>query len=107
MAAAKIVGLVVTPTTDFSLIRSARLPVSIRSRDRSSSQMDTPASASFFKRSLMVRSFLGRLWGTRVDVRSDGGRQDRVVCCGDDGLRREAEHLVDPGEVGGRAVVDD
>ena len=52
-APAKIVGLVVTPTTDFSLTRSARLPVSIRSRDRSSSQMETPASARAFSRSLM------------------------------------------------------
>ncbi len=44
IAAAKIVGLVVTPTTCLSLISSARLPVSIRSRERSSSQMETPAS---------------------------------------------------------------
>src|SRR6478752_8920782 len=107
MAAAKIVGLVVTPTTALSLIRSARLPVSMRSRDRSSSQIDTPASASFFKRSLMVRSSLGRLWGTRVDVRSDGGRQDRVVRRGDDGLCRHTELLVDPGEVGRGGVVVD
>ena len=46
MAPAKIVGFVVTPTTCLSLISSARLPVSIRSRDRSSSQMETPASES-------------------------------------------------------------
>jgi hypothetical protein len=53
IAAAKIVGFVVTPTTCFCAISSARLPVSMRSRDRSSSQIDTPASDSCFRRSLI------------------------------------------------------
>ena len=53
-APAKIVGFVVTPTTCSSLTRSARLPVSMRSRDRSSSQMETPASESSWSWSVMV-----------------------------------------------------
>ena len=48
-AAAKIDGLVVTPTTWSFLMRSARLPLSMRSRDRSSSQIETPASDSSCK----------------------------------------------------------
>ena len=56
IAAAKIVGFVVTPTTLLSLTRSARLPVSMRSRERSSSQMETPASASACSRSFMGSS---------------------------------------------------
>src|SRR5215469_599362 len=42
MAFAKMVGLVVTPTTWSCSIRSARLPVTSRSRLRSSSQIETP-----------------------------------------------------------------
>ena len=53
-AEAKIVGLVVTPTTEESAISRSRLPVLIRSRERSSSQIETPASESCFSRSLMV-----------------------------------------------------
>ena len=53
LAAAGIVGFVVTPTTCEVWTRSARLPVSSRSRDRSSSQIDTPASESCCKRSVM------------------------------------------------------
>ena len=44
MAAEKILGLVVTPTTLELEISSASEPLSSRSRDKSSSQMDTPAS---------------------------------------------------------------
>src|SRR3954470_24809915 len=44
MAAWKIEGLVVTPTTFLVSTSSARLPDSIRLRDRSSSQMETPSS---------------------------------------------------------------
>src|SRR5688500_16558766 len=40
----KIDGFVVTPTTCLSLTRSAGLPVRRRSRDRSSSQIETPAA---------------------------------------------------------------
>jgi len=56
----KMVGFVVTPTTELSATSEARLPVSIRSRERSSSQMDTPASASALRRSLMVFSLVSR-----------------------------------------------
>ena len=59
-AAAKIEGLVVTPTTELFLIRSARLPVSIRSRDRSSSQIETPASDRALRRSDILTSTAGR-----------------------------------------------
>src|SRR3954447_26895164 len=44
MAAWKMDGFVVTPTTCCFSISSARLPDSIRLRDRSSSQMETPSS---------------------------------------------------------------
>ena len=40
----KMDGLVVTPTTFLSLMSSCRLPDSIRVRDRSSSQIETPES---------------------------------------------------------------
>lgn len=46
-APAKIVGLVVTPLTLRVEMSSARLPVVMRFRERSSSQMLTPAAASF------------------------------------------------------------
>ena len=45
-AAAKIVGLVVTPTTFFSAMSFCRPPLLMRSRERSSSQMLTPAAES-------------------------------------------------------------
>src|SRR3954447_25455805 len=43
MAAAKIVGLEVTPTTECSSTSDCRFPLRMRSRDRSSSQTATPA----------------------------------------------------------------
>src|SRR5260221_5978087 len=46
MAFWKIVGFVVTPTTFFSAISDARLPLRRRSRLRSSSQIETPAPDS-------------------------------------------------------------
>jgi len=46
MAAWKIDGLVVTPTTFFSSISLRRVPVWRRPRERSSSQIETPASES-------------------------------------------------------------
>ena len=45
-ALAKIVGFVVTPTTCLSFTSRSRSPDSISSRDRSSSQMETPAALS-------------------------------------------------------------
>ena len=44
IAAEKILGLVVTPTTFDEAIKPASEPLSNRSRDRSSSQIATPAS---------------------------------------------------------------
>src|SRR4051794_38649597 len=108
MAAAKMVGFVVTPTTDLSLTRSARLPVSIRSRDRSSSQMDTPASASALRRSLSVLTASpSERRGTRTCSRSCllGRGLDAVLGRLGDGVGREAELLEHPGRVSGRAVV--
>src|SRR3954466_14222615 len=95
-AAWKIDGLVVTPTTCWSRTRSARLPVSMRSRDRSSSQIETPASESCFRRSVMFPSLVGA---------SVGGAPDAVLGRRGDGLGGDAELLVEAGEVGGRAVV--
>src|SRR5690625_893611 len=65
-------GFVVTPITPRGRISSSRLPVSIRSRDKSSSQMDTPASASACKRAFM---FLLNVCRQRPDYRP--GRPDR------------------------------
>src|SRR3954451_15784764 len=78
-AAAKIVGLVVTPTTLESATSSARLPVLILVRDRSSSQMETPASERAFSRSLMSMSLS---WGSLRVLRL--GSAD-----GDAGIRLE------------------
>ena len=44
-----MVGLVVTPTTLWVLMSSARLPLVRRSRERSSSQMETPASGKLLE----------------------------------------------------------
>src|SRR3954451_16175494 len=101
MAAAKIVGLVVTPTTCFSLISSARLPVSIRSRERSSSQMETPASESACRRSVMVPPVRG---GGRT---SAGGDVDAVASGIGHRCRGDAELGEDALVVGGGAVVLD
>ena len=46
IAAAKIVGLVVTPTTPYSSTSDCRLRLRMRSRDRSSSHTATPAEDS-------------------------------------------------------------
>src|SRR5689334_19033561 len=98
IAPAKMVGFVVTPTTYLSWTNAARLPVSMRSRDRSSSQIETPASDRAFRRSLM---------GAPLVVRSTARRGDAVVRGEDDVLGRHAELLVDPLVVGRGAVVVD
>ena len=49
IAAEKMLGLVVTPTTEELLMSSAKVPDSSRSRDKSSSQIATPALESCFK----------------------------------------------------------
>src|SRR5687768_3040967 len=78
-APAKIVGFVVTPTTFQSRISSSRLPLVSRSRDRSSSQIETPAPDSAARFGLL--NFL-----TPHSVKG-------TACGGDDVLRREAELL--------------
>src|SRR5690349_12937119 len=49
MAAWKMEGLVVTPTTCLVSTSSARLPEAMRLRERSSSQMETPSSERRFR----------------------------------------------------------
>src|SRR3954466_14398780 len=93
-------GLLVTPTTCWFFIRSARFPVSSRSRERSSSQMETPASESCLRRSVMVPLLLRRAAEASV-----GGAPDAVLGRRGDGLGGDAELLVEPGVVGGCAVV--
>src|SRR5699024_6634969 len=48
MAAAKMAGLVVTPTLPLASMREASLPLVRRGRDRSSSHTERPAEASFW-----------------------------------------------------------
>src|SRR6478672_12094373 len=103
-AEAKIVGLVVTPTTCLSATRAARLPVSMRSRDRSSSQMLTPAAESsargpdsVFLSALIVSS---SRWGgasPRQTVRSPLRDADALLGGGHDRGGRDAELLVELG----------
>src|SRR5215218_6534850 len=128
-AEAKIVGLVVTPTTRWLRDSSARLPVLSRSRDRSSSQMATPAServsSGVVARSVCVLVTVVLLcawwsWAGRSELVAGlargGGRRRRrrrrvAGDCGDrltrgqhDGPGREAELLVER-LVGGRGAV--
>ena len=49
IAAEKMLGFVVTPTTFDSAMSDARLPFRRRSRERSSSHMETPASLRAFR----------------------------------------------------------
>src|SRR5687768_7526058 len=127
MAAAKIVGLVVTPTTLDSSTSDCRFPLRMRSRDRSSSHTATPAeesSASFSFCAMTVPFGLdfrtGRVVGSAVaggveqdsgGIRPDGcarrcrGRRDALARGGDDGLGGEAEFLEEHGVGGAGAVV--
>src|SRR3954454_18101704 len=74
MAAAKMLGLVVTPTTLYSSTSACRLPLRMRSRDRSSSQTATPAFDSSASLSFcamtgpfgFVDAEVGRLGGSAV-----------------------------------------
>src|SRR3954451_698325 len=74
MAFWKMVGFVVTPTTCLSRMSAARVPVTSRSRDRSSSQIETPASLSCFNVSLLMA----------ILVSVAGGR---TTCCAHLGQR--------------------
>src|SRR3954451_7341186 len=114
MAAAKIVGLVVTPTTEYSSTSDCRLPLRIRSRERSSSQTATPAAESSASLSFCAMSaFLGvavpvtgpsevaggvgETPGGRHGAGGDGGarprRLDALAGRGHDRLVGEAELL--------------
>src|SRR5690349_1382896 len=106
-------GLDVTPTTWLFFTRSARLPVSSRSRERSSSQMDTPASARALRRSFMwCLLMFGGDWrvgavGQGQSVRSVGQGAQAVAGGVGHRLAGDVELLVDPREVGRGAVVVD
>src|SRR5687768_4852605 len=131
MAAAKIVGLVVTPTTEYSSTSDCRLPLRMRSRDRSSSHTATPAeeSSANFSFCAMTGAFragscglggivraagsavaggvvqdAGGVWADRRDgARRRGG--DARVGGVDHGLRGEAVLLVEHVVGGAGAVV--
>src|SRR3954471_2102846 len=131
MAAAKIVGFEVTPTTEYSSISDCRFPLRMRSRDRSSSQTATPARESSARFSFCAMTGAFRT-GSSTDVRvrraigsavaggvgQAAGRSDRTCRDGVAGRRRldalagrgddrfvgEAELLVEHG-VGGAGAV--
>src|SRR4051794_12858212 len=74
-----MVGLVVTPTMLYSSTSDCRLPLRMRSRDRSSSQTATPAFDSCARFSfcaislLFVVSRAARVWGPAESFRVVGG----------------------------------
>src|SRR5688572_20540101 len=127
MAAAKIVGLVVTPTIEYSSTSDCRLPLRMRSRERSSSQTATPASDSSasFSFCAMTGAFragwvrtttgsavaggVGESAGGRDGAGRDGvagaGRLQALPGGGHDGLVGEAELLVEHGVGGAGPVV--
>src|SRR5437764_4916182 len=87
-----MLGFVVTPTTCRSRTNPASVPETSRSRDRSSSQIATPASDSCFKvwmLTLAPNSVAGGRTLGRADLRQ------RRVRRGDDALRRQAELFVE------------
>src|SRR6185312_10915632 len=87
-------GLVVTPTTFISSIMAFRVPELIRSRERSSSQMETPASE--------------RAWVFGLDIASSLGVVDlceRVAGGLDNSLGRDTEFAEQGLVVGGGTVV--
>src|SRR4051794_8215436 len=109
-----MVGLVVIPTTWRLATRSARLPVSILSRDRSSSQIETPAAESWARGSpweacdITVpsdREWAG--WPGDWATPSGGRGPDAVLGGADDRRRGEPELLEELGVLGAGAVVLD
>src|SRR5689334_23265596 len=94
-----MVGFVVTPTTCWSRISPARLPLVRRSRDRSSSQIDTPASESAARLSLLLMCL--QLLSRILDF---GKRAARGVS---DGVGRDPELAEQGREVGRSAEVLD
>src|SRR5687768_4508381 len=127
MAAAKIVGLVVTPTTEYSSTIDCRLPLCMRSRERSSSQTATPASDSSASFSFCAMTGAFRAGWVRTTTGSsvaggvgetargrdgagrDGGagagRLQALPGSGHDRLVGEAELLVEDGVGGAGPVV--
>src|SRR4051812_16228554 len=95
-----MVGLLVTPTTQNSSTSCCRLPLRMRSRERSSSQMETPAAESSASRLFCAMS-------GPFSVRAGGDCREALVGGGDDRFLGQAELLVDHG-VGraGPVVVD-
>src|SRR4051794_24660181 len=122
MAAAKMVGLLVQPTTLYSSISDCRLPVWMRSRERSSSQTATPAAESSASLSFCAMSAFLRLrcrlsvaggvgetpsgrHGTGRDGVAGPRRLHALAGRGHDRLVRQAELLVDLGVGGAGPVV--
>src|SRR6478609_5373864 len=97
MAAWKMEGLVVTPTTFFSSMSLRRVPVSRRPRERSSSQMETPASDSCWVG--VVISVSPKRWGLALKA------GEGVLGGGGHCFCRDAELLEKALVVGGSAVV--
>src|SRR3954467_15718017 len=94
-----MVGLVVTPTTDLESSSRCRSPLRSSSRDRSSSQMETPCSDSWASASVMrVLPDAGGWWG------SGGGSGRGVARAGGGGCARR---LVPAGAHGAGARVGD
>src|SRR3712207_2419466 len=79
-----MVGLVVTPTMEYSSTRDCRFPLRMRSRERSSSQTATPAddssaSFSFCAMSLPFWGVSAPLQGPAASVRAVGQRGPSAV----------------------------
>src|SRR5699024_11346629 len=89
MADWKIEGLVVTPTTLRVSISSRRLPELIRWRERSSSQMDTPASERVWVRGLWVMIVPSGRVCPVADLRGGGGPEPLGPAPGRTGARSE------------------
>src|SRR3954469_11090765 len=118
-----MVGLVVTPTTEYSSTSDCRLPLRIRSRERSSSQTATPAreSSARFSFCAMTSAFqdgagfsavaggVGEAAGGGDGTGRDGvagvRRLDALARRGHDGVVGEAELLVDHAVGGAGPVV--
>src|SRR5918993_1940070 len=119
MAAAKMVGFVVTPTTLYSSTSDCRSPVRMRSRERSPSHTATPASESSASclfcamsvpsSSSAVAGGVGEAAGGGDRPGRDGGAGSRrlqaLAGCGHDGVVGEAELLVQHVVGGARPVV--
>src|SRR2546425_9368059 len=104
MAAWKMEGLVVTPTTLLFSTSSARLPDSIRPRDRSSSQMETPSSDRRLSAPAVAVASV-TLIIFFLAVGSTAGGSEGFPGCGGDVLRGEAELGEQGLGVGGGAEV--